>query len=350
MEPAESFALGPALANTPDRCSALDSMPDESEDASRSDFDEAWKELIETQLPQILTCFFPTVAGAIDWGRGFEFLNQELRDVIHDTNVQSFRVDLLVKAFRKDSGEQWLLLHLEIQSFKEADFEERIYHYNHGIHRAFGRQPVSLVILADLNAHWRPCQYVHEELSCETRFRFLACKLLDELDRLEDDFSLPAVAAKAQIAALRTVGNPEKRYEIRWRMTRALYHHGFSSGEVRAAYRVLSWMMRLPREMQLTFRRQVIEYEQGEKMPYLSDIEELAIEEGIERGMERGKLRATTGLAWSQLERRFGGLPATLRAEVEALPLAKAEALGLALLDFRSPEDLTAWLRNQANV
>ena len=79
MEPAESFALGPALANTPDRCSALDSMPDESEDASRSDFDEAWKELIETQLPQILTCFFPTVAGAIDWGRDVSETGHRIR-------------------------------------------------------------------------------------------------------------------------------------------------------------------------------------------------------------------------------------------------------------------------------
>jgi len=187
-------------------------MPEESEDSPRSDFDEAWKELFETHLPQILACFFPRVAAAIDWARGFEFLNQELRDLVHDTNVRSFRVDVLVKVFRTDGEEQWLLLHIEIQSFRETDFEERIYHYNHGIHKAFGRQPVSLVILADLDEQWQPREYVHEELGCETRFRFLACKLLDELERLSDDFSLPAVAAKAQIAALRTVGDPEKRY------------------------------------------------------------------------------------------------------------------------------------------
>jgi len=331
-------------------------MSDDSDQTPRSDFDEAWKELFGTHLEGILDCFFPSVSVFIDWSKGFVFLDQELREVIHDTNVNSFRVDLLVRLFRKNGDEQWLLLHLEVQSFREANFEERIYHYNHSIHKAFGRQPVSLVLLADLHENWRPKEYRHEELGCETRFRFLACKLLDELDRLSDDFRLPAVAAKAQISALRTIGDPERRYEIRWRMTRALYQHNFTAEEIRAAYRLLSWMMRLPKEMQLTFRKQVLDYERGEHMPYISDIEELALEEGIqkgiqrgletgiEKGIERGQLQATTRVALALLHRRFGSLSDDIRTEVEALTLSQAEQLTLALLDFRSAEDLAQWL------
>jgi hypothetical protein len=45
-----------------------------------------------------------------------------------------------------------------------------------------------------------------------------------------------------------------------------------------------------------------------------------------------------------QLTRRLGELPADLRSQVEALPLAQLEALGEALLDFTGLSDLQAWL------
>ena len=321
------------------RCliSARKPMPEQTE-TPRADYDEAWKELLDEHLEAILSCFFSPVAAAIAWDRPVVFLDQELREVIYDTTVQSFRVDRLIKVFRRDGAEQWLLVHLEIQSFREEGFAERMYHYNHGIHRAWGRQPVSLVILADLDQAWHPCEYVHEELGCETRFRFVTCKLLEELKRLEHDYRLPAVAAKAQIEALRTVVDPQRRFEIRWRMTRALYDHGFSGEEIRQVYRILSWMMRLPRGLQLTFRQKIVEFEQGARMPYITDIEEL----GIERGIERAAL--------VQLERVCGGLDEGHRSRVRALSREKAETLLVALLDFRSLTDLDAWLQDHAQV
>jgi hypothetical protein len=306
----------------------------------RSDFDEAWKELIETHLRQILEVLFPVVAAAVDWSRGMEFLDTELREILNDTNVTSFRVDRLVKVWEIDGSEQWILIHLEIQSFEESGFEERIYHYNHGIHRAWSKQPVTLVILADLNPRWKPCEYVRAHLGCETRFRFVVCKLTEELDRLENDFSLVSVAAKAQIAALRTTGNPEKRLEIRLRLTRSLYDHGFTREEVRTGYRILSWMMRLPRELQLTFRDRLVEYAKEKNMPHLTDMEELEIELATQRGMERGMEQAAMAL----LQRKFGPLSAEQLSQIESLSLGMAEALVLALLDFSSASDLDNWL------
>ncbi len=64
----------------------------------------------------------------------------------------------------------------------------------------------------------------------------------------------------------------------------------------------------------------------------------------IERGFERGVEQVTLAL----LERVCGGLDSRLRVQVEALPLAKAEELALALLDFRSVADLQAWLATHA--
>jgi hypothetical protein len=59
----------------------------------------------------------------------------------------------------------------------------------------------------------------------------------------------------------------------------------------------------------------------------------------FEQGIERER-----SLILRQLARRVGELPSQVRSQVEKLPIEQAEALGEALLDFSSLEDLTHWL------
>ena len=49
-------------------------------------------------------------------------------------------------------------------------------------------------------------------------------------------------------------------------------------------------------------------------------------------------------LALRQLKRRCGPLSEATTDRIQALPLEQLEALAEALLDFRGPEDLVAWL------
>jgi hypothetical protein len=69
--------------------------------------------------------------------------------------------------------------------------------------RDSGGDVVTLAVLADLQADWKPDTYRYSRLGCEVMFRFPVCKLLEILPSLEEDTSLPALAAKAQIAAIR---------------------------------------------------------------------------------------------------------------------------------------------------
>ncbi len=54
--------------------------------------------------------------------------------------------------------------------------------------------------------------------------------------------------------------------------------------------------------------------------------------EGIEQGIERGE----RSLVFRQLTRRVGEIPEALRSPLNMLPLQQLEALGEALLDFRT--------------
>ncbi len=82
----------------------------------------------------IKSIFGLAIASLAVWEQGFEFLDQELRQVVRDAELGKRFVDKLVKIYRTGGEETWILIHLEIQSQYEAGFAERIYVYNYRIY------------------------------------------------------------------------------------------------------------------------------------------------------------------------------------------------------------------------
>lgn len=71
---------------------------------------------------------------------------------------------------------------------------------------------------------------------------------------------------------------------------------------------------------------------------------EKGLEQGLEKGLEQGSKREAQKLVLGILEHRFSKLSTGLKKRIEQLPLTELEALGLALLDFTSKDDLKKWL------
>jgi predicted transposase YdaD len=76
------------------------------------------------------------------------------------------------------------------------------------------------------------------------------------------------------------------------------------------------------------------------------------IEEGLLEGRQEGEAQGRRAEAASMtlrlLNHRCGPLTDATSARIQALPLERLEALGLALLDFSGAEDLAAWLEAHA--
>ena len=53
-----------------------------------NDFDGGWKEIIERCFPEFLEFFFPLIFQDVDFGKGYEFLDTELREILKDNEVQ----------------------------------------------------------------------------------------------------------------------------------------------------------------------------------------------------------------------------------------------------------------------
>ncbi|WP_229262819.1 hypothetical protein [Duganella radicis] len=91
------------------------------------DYDTPWKEVVTRYFPEFMAFYFPDAHAAIDWSRPYDFLDQELAALSRDAALGKRLLDKLVRVHLHDGGEQWVLIHLEVQGFSDAGFAERIF-------------------------------------------------------------------------------------------------------------------------------------------------------------------------------------------------------------------------------
>lgn len=308
-----------------------------------SDYDGAWKEALRRHFRELVEKYFPAVAAEVDWNVLPVWSDKELSQVLGESGRRNRTVDVLVKLQLRSGTEQLILLHLEIQTSHEKDFERRIALYNSGLFWVFKQRVVTLVILADLREDWVPTEDTFCLADFESRLRFPACKLIHRLrSDWQDDHSLPVQVARAQIEALRTASDPEGRYRAKWQLVRKLYDLGYNVEEVREIFRLIDWMMHLRGDLDEQFEEQLMTFEESLEMPYVTSVERIWQARGEARGEARGIAR---GLL-KPLAKICGPLSEEIDQRIHNLSIEKLDALAEAFLDFNSIDDLQAWLAN----
>src|SRR5437868_4955381 len=109
------------------------------------DFDSPWKEALDLYLEAALALLFADVHAQIDWTRGFESLDKEFQQIAREAEMGRRYVDKLVRVWTKAGEERWVLVHIEVQTDRDADFPQRMYVYNY---RIFDRYNVPVASLA----------------------------------------------------------------------------------------------------------------------------------------------------------------------------------------------------------
>lgn len=281
-----------------------------------TDYDGGWKEALDVYFRPLLDLCFSHAAAQIDWSKPVEFLDKELQEVVRDAEQGKLRADKLVKVHDLNGDEEWLLLHVEVQSQNDPGLPARLYRYNYRIADRYGRAVVSMVVLADDHPGWRPDHYESAKWGCRVRLDYPICKLLDlkETTALRNPGNNPAaVLVAAQLAALETTRDWPARKERRWALTRRLYESGFGKQDILELYRLIDWLMWLPEDLTLAFRQQVLEYEAEVRMPYVTTTERQARAEG----RQEGRQEAAQDNILDLLELRFGQVPYRLREQVK---------------------------------
>jgi len=276
----------------------------------RADYDGAWKEGVEQYFEAFLAFFFPEIQAEIDWERGYDFLDQELQQLIRESEIGKQFVDKLIKVWLKDGKETWLLIHLEIQSQVDTNFPKRMFSYHYRIFDRYNQEVVSLAILGDNQANWRPQEYSYGRWGCRLSLQFPIVKLLDYESRwseLEQSDSPFAVLVMAHLRTQATTQDLAGRLQWKLSLIKRMYELGYSRDKIQQIFRLLDRLMTLPPELDLNFQAELERFEAEQEMTYMTSIERI------------GRAQTLQESITEVLETRFNNVPPELIEQLKKI-------------------------------
>mgnify|MGYP001793067871 FL=1 len=257
-------------------------------DNPQTEFDSPWKDILERYFEDFMLFFFPQAHRRIDWTQKPEFLDKELLSVVGDAEIGKRFADKLVKVYRISGEENWILIHVEIQSQEVAEFALRMYTYNYRIYDKYQKFVVSLAILGDENPNWRPSQFNRQLFGCGISFRFPVVKLLDyeqALSELEQNRNPFATVVMAHLQAKATASNRTERKQQKLILVKRLYELGFERDSIIILFRFIDWMLTLPTDLAQEFWQEYSSFEESKQMQYVTSVERIGIEKGVLQGL-----------------------------------------------------------------
>jgi len=283
---------------------------------NQNQYDSAWKDIIENLFEEFLAFFFPQFYRDIDFSKGYQFLDKELGKITKDTEIGNRYADKLVKVFLKDGEEKWLLIHIEVQGYKEKEkeFETRIFVYNYRIYNKYGKEVVTLVILTDEDKKYRPDKYHFKLHNFEVYVKYPLVKLIDyageeeELKRSKNPFALVVLA---HLKSLKVKKDEERKYRAKKELILLLNEKGYSKEEKKELLIFIDWVLSLSREYEEKLEKEVGE----EVMPYITSWERKGLEKGlyqkaietaknmIKRGFDIRTISEITGLSEEEINK-----------------------------------------------
>ena len=223
-------------------------MVEESQQQERFDFDGFWRDLIERFWRELLKSLLPTLCAIADLTKEPEFLDKELRDVLHiqdDRNSPRF-VDMLLKIPLKGGGAEWILLHIEVQGPGGEDLTFRMYRYCSLIFAHYNRLPVALAILTAPREDETTGIFEASQHGTSIYYKFNCI----ELDRLDDNqllasdnpFDLALCAARR---AKRSRDDEGMKFRYLRELRRLLGQKGWSDRDCRDLLIFIEWIINL---------------------------------------------------------------------------------------------------------
>ena len=296
---------------------------------NRNDYDSPWKDILDVYFPEFMAFFFPDANHAIDWQKGFRFLDKELTKILKTAAQGKRFVDKLVQLTLKDGARGAILVHIEIQGDRSVDFAKRMFVYNYRLFDRYDCPVASLAVLADVHKDWRPDSFGYSLLGCRHSFRFPVIKLRDhgkDWRALEAQANPFAIITMAHLKAKETTTDLQARLQWKLYLIRHLYQRGYNKQKIRQLFRFIDWVLTLPEKMERKLKHTlekeeiVASYVTSWERIAVKDAKKQGIAQGLEQGAERGLeqgVRKGAGQAFLiALGQKFGPPPEWVKEKV----------------------------------
>ena len=132
-------------------------------------------------------------------------------------------------------------------------------------------------------------------------------KLLDWHARWAELEANPNPFALVVMAHLEAQESKDGATRNGWKLhlVRLLYGRGYTRQQILEIFRVLDWILQLPRDLELEFTRELMAFEEQAKMPYITSIQRIGRQEG------------EAAMLLRQIARKFGPPTAPVRERIE---------------------------------
>ncbi|MGX5853011.1 hypothetical protein ACWKW6_05180 [Dyadobacter jiangsuensis] len=277
--------------------------------------DILWKSILEDIFDDFLKFFFPNAEILFDFEKGFEYLDQEL-DQLFPPEADTFAtryVDKLVKVQCRSGAEAWLLVHIEVQGYRDETFPDRMFTYYYRIWDKHRKPITAFAILTDDCRHFLPSQFEQACLGTAVCFRFNSYKVLDqseeELGACDNPFAQVVLATK--IALIGKKLPLDELYRLKIDLAKRLLSRNIPKWKIGKLMEFLKFYVRLGNDkmdgqldleidhvvnqshIPMTFEEAILHIVKEEAKEY-------GKEEGLEQGLEQG---IEQGIAKGHLER-----------------------------------------------
>src|SRR5579871_1751395 len=151
----------------------------------RHNKDILWKGLLEWVFDDMLRFLFADADKIFNLQRPFGFLDKELAELYPEPEKRAdIRfVDKLVKVFRKDGEEEWVLIHIEVQDATKAadreDFPERMFRYFYRCLDRYRKPVAAIAIFTGADGKRMPGCYEYAFMNTRLRYQYNTICILD---------------------------------------------------------------------------------------------------------------------------------------------------------------------------
>ena len=306
------------------------------------DHDRLFKELLTTFFVEFIELFFPTVREYLE-PDSLTFLDKEVFTDV--TAGARYETDLLAK-IKFAEQDSYFLIHLENQSYSQADFGKRMFRYFSRLHEKFDL-PIYPIVVFSFNQPKTPQESSYsiefQDLKVlEFNYRVVQLNQLKWSDYIE--MSNPIASGLIALMAMK----PEERPFVKLQSLQLLASLKLNPAEIQLVSGFIDSYLKLNTTEQQIFEQEIDKID-PERREIVMEVMGNWIEIGLNKGLKQGREEEIERVVLRLLQRKIGTLEFPVEEKIKTLSIEQLEDLSVAILDFTSVADLIAWLDTKDN-
>jgi len=229
--------------------------------------DLLWKTIIEDLFEDFMHFFFPSHVREIDFMRPPEFLDKELAKLFPASRQKQRVADKLVKVWLKDGTASWVLIHIEVQGYRDTHFEQRMFQTWYRLSERYGRPIAALAIFTDDDDSYRPAVFRQSFWGTEVSYQYPVFKVADHPPGSHDPDNPFTVAIETAWHSLKRHKLDDlKRLDLKLTLVKNLLRSKLSKDKIRNLLHFIDGYVKFDNpDLQDTFAEQLDQFSKTEK-------------------------------------------------------------------------------------